>query len=73
MSRYGEGLEVARETLAEFGVVPRVISQSPHVKIRGEIGCHKFQYSLSASPSDVCTPAKIRTGIRRLIRTKAQS
>jgi hypothetical protein len=62
MSRHGEGLEAARETLAEFGIVPRVVSQRPHVKIRWEIGCRKFQYSMAVSPSDCRTSMNIRAG-----------
>jgi hypothetical protein len=69
MSRYGESLEVARDTLAEFGIVPRVISQNPHIKIRWEISDRKFQYSMAATSSDVRSIRNIRAALRRLIRT----
>ena len=69
MSRQSEHLRVALETLAEYGVTPRIVSEHRHVKIRWEIGARKFQYSFSKTPSDVRADRSLRCGIRRLIRS----
>jgi hypothetical protein len=62
-------LNTAREYLAQFGVTPRVVSEKNHVKVRFEYMGAKLQFTVSKTPSDRRVHLKVRSQLRRMMRT----
>ena len=61
--------DIACEELARYGVKPRIHSQKNHLKIRFEHQGRKLQMSMAVSPSDWRAQHKLRSQIRRPLRT----